>query len=142
VSTEPQYPNLAQIAGHALSSIFLDSLSVDVERLQRINRTLALIPPEKRTDTQLRPIELLLISPSKRLDVMAAEHVQALPATVQSLLRTLGRTEASAQGQGDALLSYLLFEAPYTRALMDLGRADAQAQSAEIHRFFGWQTPA
>ena len=140
-TAEPQYPNLAQIAGHALSSIFLDSLSVDVERLQRINRTLALSPPDKRTDTQLRPIELLLISPSKRLDVMAAEHVQSLPATVQSLLRTLGRTNAPAQGQGDALLSYLLFEAPYTRALMDLGRADARAQSAEIHRFFGWDLP-
>ena len=33
------YPTLAQIAGHALNSIFLDSLEVDLERLQRINRT-------------------------------------------------------------------------------------------------------
>ena len=139
--TEPQYPNLAQIAGHALSSIFLDSLSVDVERLQRINQTLQLIPPDKRTDTHLRPVELLLIAPSQRLDVMAAAHAQALPPTVQSLLRTLGRTDAPAQGQGDALLSYLLFEAPYTQALMELGRTDAQAQSAEIHRFFGWKAP-
>ena len=139
--TEPQYPNLAQIAGHALSSIFLDSLSVDVERLQRINQTLQLIPPDKRTDTHLRPVDLLLIAPSQRLDVMAAAHARALPPTVQSLLRTMGRTDAPAQGQGDALLSYLLFEAPYTQALMDLGQADAQAQSAEIHRFFGWTAP-
>jgi NTE family protein len=139
--TEPQYPNLAQIAGHALSSIFLDSLSVDVERLQRINQALQLIPSDKRTDTHLRPVDLLLIAPSQRLDVMAAAHAQALPPTVQSLLRTLGRTDAPAQGQGDALLSYLLFEAPYTQALMDLGQADAQAQSAEIHRFFGWTAP-
>jgi NTE family protein len=36
------YPSLAQIAGHALSSMFLDTLAVDIERLQRINRTLAL----------------------------------------------------------------------------------------------------
>ena len=139
---EPQYPNLAQIAGHTLSSIFLDSLSVDVERLRRINQTLHLIPPDKRTDTRLRPVELLLIAPSQRLDVIAAAHARTLPPTVQSLLRTLGRTDAPAQGQGDALLSYLLFEAPYTQALMALGRADAQAQSAEIHRFFGWQAPA
>ena len=140
-STEPQYPNLAQIAGHALSSIFLDSLSVDVERLQRINQTLQLIAPDKRQGTHLRPVELLLIAPSQRLDVIAAAHAQALPSTVQSLLRTLGRTDAPAQGQGDALLSYLLFEAPYTQALMDLGRADARVQSSEIHRFFGWQSP-
>jgi NTE family protein len=138
---EPQYPNLGQIAGHALSSIFLDSLSVDVERLQRINQTLELIPPDKRTNTHLRPVDLLLIAPSQRLDVMAAEHANALPPTVQSLLRTLGRTNAPAQGQGDALLSYLLFEAPYTQAIMNLGRADALAQSAEIHRFFGWKAP-
>jgi NTE family protein len=30
------YPSLAQIAGHALNSIFLDSLEVDIERLRRI----------------------------------------------------------------------------------------------------------
>ena len=41
------YPSLAQIAGHALNSIFLDSLMVDIERLERINRTVKLIPPER-----------------------------------------------------------------------------------------------
>jgi len=141
LKAEPQYPNLAQIAGHALSSIFLDSLAVDVERLRRINQTLQLIPPDKRSDTHLRPVDLLLISPSQRLDVMAASHAHALPPTVKSLLRTLGRADVPAAGQGDTLLSYLLFEAPYTQALMELGRADAAAQSAEIHRFFGWNAP-
>ena len=43
------YPSIAQIGGHALSSIFLDALAVDAERLQRINATLALIPEEVRT---------------------------------------------------------------------------------------------
>jgi NTE family protein len=38
------YPSLAQIAGHAMASIFLDALAVDIERMQRINRTLALLP--------------------------------------------------------------------------------------------------
>lgn len=142
LQAEPRYPDLAQIAGHALSSIFLDSLAVDVERLRRINQTLALIPPDKRSDTHLRPVDLLLIAPSQRLDTMAAAHAHALPPTVQSLLRTLGRNDAAATGQGDTLLSYLLFEAPYTQALIDLGRADAAAQSAEIHGFFGWKAPA
>ena len=42
------YPSLAQIAGHAMSSIFLDALAFDIERLQRINATLALLPPAAR----------------------------------------------------------------------------------------------
>ena len=50
------YPSLAQIAGHAMSSIFLDSLAVDVERLERINRTLALLDDEARTRTHLKPM--------------------------------------------------------------------------------------
>ena len=48
------YPTLAQIAGHALNSIFLDSLEVDLERMQRINRTIELIPEAVRKDTNYR----------------------------------------------------------------------------------------
>lgn len=136
--SEPTYPSLAHIAGHALSSIFLDSLAVDVERMQRINQTLELIPEEKRQATHLRPVQLLLIAPSQRLDAIAAKHADALPQTVKSLLKTLGASPNTAQGQGNALVSYLLFESAYTQELMALGEADTQAQKEEIHKFFGW----
>lgn len=132
------YPTLAQIAGHALSSIFLDSLAVDVERLQRINQTLSLIPPDARQGTHLRPVELLVISPSQRIDAIAARHVEALPGFVRRLFSGGGNTADSNALKGAALASYLLFDAGFTRELMALGRADAFAQREAICRFFGW----
>jgi NTE family protein len=133
------YPTLAQIAGHALSSIFLDALAVDIERLHRINQTLALIPPEARQNTNLRPIELLVISPSERIDVIAARHTAALPGAVRRMFG--GSHDASNGGgatQASALASYLLFDAGFTRELMALGRADTLSQREEVRRFFGW----
>ena len=134
----PNYPTLAQIAGHALSNIFLDALAVDVERVQRINQTLSLIPDEKRLHSALRPIELLVIAPSQRLDAVAARHVGDLPRPVRAMLGALGVTTNMADVRGAALASYLLFEQSYTRELMALGRADTLAMRGEVCRFFGW----
>lgn len=135
VTAAGDYPSMAQVAGHALSSIFLDAMAVDVERLARINQTLQLIPPELRERTRLRPVELLLIAPSQRLDTLAVAHAHEVPATVRGLMRMLGAKAGA--GQAGALLSYLLFEAPYTRALIALGRRDAQAQREQVLAFFG-----
>jgi len=138
MSDDPVYPSLAQIAGHSLSSIFLDALAADVERLGRVNRTLSQMTPEQRAATGLRAIDMLFISPSQRIDAIAARHAHALPATVKSMLRVLGSDPESGTAQGSALTSYLLFEAGFTQELMALGRADALAQADEIRRFFGW----
>ncbi len=137
-----EYPSVAQIAGHALSSIFLDALAVDVERLQRINKTLSLLSPEARAHTSLRPIEVLVIAPSKRLDDIAAKHLGSLPSAVRALLRGVGVSGRGDDARGAALASYLLFEAPYTRELMALGRSDTFARRDEVMAFFGWRPAA
>ena len=69
------YPSLAQIAGHCLNSIFLDSLEVDLERLQRINRTLAIIPREVRSanNMPLQEVDFRVLSPSEALEKIALQ---------------------------------------------------------------------
>ena len=136
------YPSLAQIAGHAMSSIFLDALAIDIERLQRVNHTLALLPETARLGTPLRPLQALVISPSQRLDDIAARHQGSLPTPVRALLRGMGVSGQGTDARGAALASYLLFEAPYTRELMALGAADTLARRDEVLRFFGWSAGA
>jgi NTE family protein len=126
------YPNIAQIAGHAMSSIFLDSLAVDVERITRINRTLAMLPEELRSQSELRPVKILVIAPSKRIDEIAARHIKSLPAPIRVMLGGIGATEA----RGSALASYLLFEASFTNELITLGINDAMDKRDEVLKFF------
>lgn len=127
------YPSLAQIAGHALNSIFLDSLEVDIERLQRINNTIRLIPPEERTrhGMQLREIDVLVVAPSEEIDGIAAHYAHELPRAIKFLLRGLGTSYRS----GATLTSYLLFEPAYCRALIALGYKDTMARRDEILDF-------
>ncbi len=126
------YPSLAQIAGHAMSSIFLDGLSSDIERLNRINATLSLLAPEQRARTTLRPVEMLVITPSKPLDLIASRHVGSLPLPIRTLLSAIGATER----RGSALASYLLFESAYTRSLIELGQIDTLSKRDEVLQFF------
>ena len=128
------YPSLAQIAGHALNSIFLDSLMVDIERMERINRTVRLIPPDKLSDSnfQLRPVKVLFITPSQPLERIAARFIHELPPTVRFILRPTGALNRS----GSNLASYLLFEESFCRALIDLGYQDTISRESEVKEFF------
>jgi len=129
------YPSLAQIAGHALNSIFLDGLETDIERLERINRTLRLMPPESRDPDlfQLREVEVLVMRPSQDLGALAAQHARELPISVRALLSIIGGMRRG----GGTLVSYLLFERGYCRALIDLGYKDTMARRDEVAQFFG-----
>ena len=128
------YPSLAQVAGHALNSIFLDSLAVDIERLERINRTVQLIPRDKLEDSNvmLRPVKVLYITPSQLIERIASRFIHALPRSVRFILRPTGALSRS----GSNLASYLLFEEPFCRALIDLGYQDTIGREAEVKEFF------
>lgn len=130
------YPSLAQIAGHALNSIFLDSLEVDLERLQRINRTIEIIPREvlARANYPLRRVDFRVIAPSEELEKIASRYSGELPRTIRVLLHMVGGLRRS----GSNLLSYVLFEKSYCRALIQLGYRDTIARKDDLLAFLGY----
>ncbi len=127
------YPSIAEIAGHVLNSIFLDSLEVDLERLRRINNTLTLIPDHHLEEggVSLRPVKVLSIFPSENLDHIAHRHARELPRSMRFLLRGMG-----AYGhKGSSLMSYLLFEKPFCKELIKLGYSDTMRRHGEVIDF-------
>ena len=130
------YPSLAQIAGHALNSIFLDSMEVDLERIKTINDLVDMMPDEVLERTHLKHIDVLVISPSQPIEKIAERHAAELPWTIRLLLSLIGARQRS----GAALVSYLLSEKKFCRALIDLGYQDTLKRRDEIERFLGVRT--
>ncbi len=130
--TVPAYPGAGAVGGYLLDTVFMDTLQSDLARLQRINETLALMTPDQRANTSLRPLETLVIRPSRDLRELTAEHAESLPGTVKLLLRTLG-----GWGRDWRMASYLMFEAGYCQALIDLGYRDGLAHADAVRDFLG-----
>ena len=128
------YPSLAQIAGHAMSSIFLDTLAVDIELLQRVNSTLTVVDPErlKKSGMNLHHIDVCVACPNEPLETLAYKHVRDLPWTTRLLMRSIG---AMRRG-GAALASYMLFDHRYCKALIAMGFDDTMKRREEIAIFF------
>ena len=121
-----RHPPPMQIAGQLLNAVFLDDLDRDARELERINRLLRDVAPEKRRG--LRPIELLVIRPSVDISRLAAEYEPRLPRVFRHLVRGLGSREVRTPD----MLSLLTFEPDYVARLMALGESDAAARAAEI----------
>ena len=126
-STDP--PSPGDLLGFVLDSLFADGLSIDLERLQQVNTML--LAGETEPTPGRKPIDVLVIQPSVDPTAIARKHISRLPRSLRALLRIIGALEA----RGGLLTSYLLFDAAYTRELMRLGYADAQARRGEILAF-------
>ena len=113
-------PSFGHMFGFMLDSLFMDQLHADLENIKLHNQS-----------PGVRPIEALVITPSRDLSEIARQHRHELPRALRGLLRALGANNSA----GTQLLSYLSFERGYTRELIALGVSDARARAAEIREF-------
>ncbi len=124
-------PTLSAIAGHAMASVFHDTLQADVEQTQRVTRTMRQMPPSVVAHMPYRPVDVTSIQPSASLDSVAKSCQSHLPRSIRNALSGLGALRG-----GGALASYLLFEPVFVEALVTMGMRDAQAMAPELHAFF------
>lgn len=127
-------PSIGDISGHLLNSIFIDSLESDIERLTRVNELLSHIPPTDtiKEELELKPIDALIISPSIDPAELAGQYFKELPRGLRFFFKRIG----IGKDEGESILSYLLFYAPFTQHLMQIGYKDALKESKAIRDFF------
>jgi NTE family protein len=113
-------PTFSQMFGFMLDSLFMDTLNASLERINRYNES-----------AEMRPIETLVLMPSRDVNEIARRHLRELPRALRTLLRALGAHNSA----NSLLLSYLLFERGFTRELIEMGYQDAKSRAAEIREF-------
>jgi NTE family protein len=123
------YPPPVQVIGALFNAIFLDVFDYDALRLERINQLVVNLPEEKRAG--MRPIKLLLLRPSRDMGMLAGRFESRLPCAFRFMTRGLGTLET----RSNDILSLLMFQPDYLKALLDLGYADAEARKDEIAAF-------
>jgi NTE family protein len=79
----------------------------------------------------MRVVDPLVVSPSEDLAMVAQRSADRMPRLVRHLLEGLGTPDA----QSADLMSYLLFDSAYTRALLQIGYRDASERIDEIEAF-------
>jgi NTE family protein len=131
----PKDPSLAQVLGVLFNVMFLDHLASDVEHLERLNELLVAghISPGGGNggEPPMRPLQVMLVTPSVYLTEVAARHQKDMPYLIQYFVNGLARDAASCSD----LMSYLLFTSKYTRELISLGYHDADERIDEIEGF-------
>ncbi|HEV3286933.1 MAG TPA: patatin-like phospholipase family protein [Steroidobacteraceae bacterium] len=129
-------PTPGEIFGYMLDTLFTDQIYGDLEQLQRINSLVENAPQVTRGEHR---VQTLMLAPSVDPREIAARHAHEMPRGLRALLRVIGGRAPS----GMQLASYLMFEAGYTRALIELGYRDAmEARGALLAFMSGEKLPA
>jgi NTE family protein len=143
--------SLPLLLGKVLNALLLDHLDYDLDRLRRFNRLLEAMQQsadptvnsrvqESMTTARgmgYRQVRDLLIRPSDDIGLVAAKHAERIRKSgrLSGLAARLFDWATGEGGEAD-LLSYLLFDGPYAKELVDLGMRDAAAHRDELIDFF------
>ena len=148
---ERGYPDPLFVFGKAMNALLLDRIENDIRRLEKLNSVLAAgercfgagfgatLNAElgRSGQSALRPLDVVYIRASQDIGVLAAEYVRSaefarrVPGLLGRGLRRIGEAETEAD-----LLSYVLFDGPFARQLIELGRSDARGRHDELVTFF------
>jgi len=128
--TQIQSPSVARVINTILNSILLDAIDYDVERIERVNYLVRAIQDKNAQKLGLRELPFFHLTPTCDIGELAIEHAQAMPRIVRYLIKGLGPIEDAGE-----LISYLLFEKEFCRALIDFGYSDANKKRDEIKQF-------
>lgn len=122
-------PSISQIIGHMLNSAFVDTLDNDLEFLRDMNEVLDYVPKGIVNSDKInaQQLELLEISPSKEINLVASEFYDELPKQMAKHIKP---------DSSSTLLSLVLFEKEFCTALWKMGYEDALHKEDEIVRFF------
>jgi NTE family protein len=127
--TTAGYPPPAQVLGTLYNAVFLDLIDEDILRLRKVNQLLMSMPPEKRE--KMRVVDIMVLRPSEDLGRMARHFEPKLPPFFRYLTRGLGTQKTASPD----LISLILFQSDYLKAMIDLGEKDAIAAGDAIQRF-------
>lgn len=123
------YPPPAQVLGVLYNSVFLDLIDEDILRLRKVNQLLVNTPAEKRE--KMRVVDIMVLRPSQDLGKMARNFEPKLPPFFRYLTRGLGTQKTASPD----IISLILFQPDYLKALIELGEQDAIAAGDAIQRF-------
>ncbi|HZU81480.1 MAG TPA: patatin-like phospholipase family protein [Polyangiaceae bacterium] len=145
-------PGAAFLLGKILNAFLLDHIDVDIDLLTRINQVVvdgtraygpafqaALSAEARRRGAQeYRFVNCLRVRPSEDIGRLANEHLKrgslrGDPIITKRLFKLLDLGVEKSEAD---LASYLLFDGPFCRRLIEMGRADAQARRDELLEFF------
>lgn len=124
-----RYPSPAHVLAILLNAVFLDTIDREAAVIKRINKLLRKTP--RRHWGTFRPIDLLVIRPTRDLAKLAGDFEPTLPGTVRFALRGVG-VDAS---RSPEWLSMLLFHRTYIKQLVALGEEDALFYADDFEAF-------